>query len=79
MPVVGGVNWQSVSAPGLGWIERVPLRAWADETTVFVVMTPSQPVHGLRLRVHLHPDPAGRLVDEIDGLVGQLTIGDITL
>src|SRR5699024_9433410 len=32
-----------------------------------------------RSRVDLHPQPAGRLVDEVDGLVGQLPAGDVAV
>ena len=30
-------------------------------------------------RVHLHAQPAGRLVDEVDGLVGQEAVGDVAV
>src|SRR5699024_8296996 len=32
-----------------------------------------------RSRVDLHPQPAGSLVDEVDGLVGQLPAGDVAV
>src|SRR5699024_12199093 len=32
-----------------------------------------------RSRVDLHPQPAGRLVDEVDALVGQLPAGDVAV
>ena len=38
-----------------------------------------QPVHDLRLGVDLHADAAGRLVDQVDGLVRQLPAGDVAM
>ena len=41
--------------------------------------TPLQPVHRLRLGIDLDADAAGGLVDQVDGLVGQLPVGDVAL
>ena len=38
-----------------------------------------QLVHGLRLGVDLHANPAGGLIHQVDGLVRQLPIGDVAL
>ena len=40
---------------------------------------PFQPVHRLRLGIDLDADAAGSLVDQVDGLVGQLPVGDVAL
>ncbi len=36
-------------------------------------------IHFFRLRIHFHSDAASGFVDQIDGLVGQLPISDITI
>ena len=40
---------------------------------------PVEPVHLLGLRVNLHAQARGGLVDEVDGLVRQLPVGDIAM
>ena len=42
-------------------------------------IAPVESVQLLRLRVDLHADARRRLVDEIDGLVGELTVGDVAV
>ncbi len=40
---------------------------------------PLEPVHLLGLRVDFHADARRRLVDQVDGLVGQLPVADVTV
>ena len=40
---------------------------------------PLQAVHGLGFRVDFHANATGRLVDKVDGFVGQLAVGDVAL
>ena len=40
---------------------------------------PVEPVHLLGLGVDLHSDPPRRLVDQIDRLVGELALGDVSM
>ena len=40
---------------------------------------PLQAIHNLGFRVDLHANTTRRLVDEIDGFVGQLALGDVAL
>src|SRR6056297_1670253 len=56
---------------GLG-LERLALDLELDQPTL-------QPVQRLGLGVDFHPDTAGRLVHQVDGLVGQLPVGDVAM
>ena len=38
-----------------------------------------EPVHRLGLGIDLHPDPRGRLVDQVDRLVRQEAVGDVAM
>ena len=38
-----------------------------------------QPVHRLRLGIHFHADTRSCFVDEVDGFVGQLPVGYVTV
>ena len=40
---------------------------------------PLEPIERLGLGVDLHADARGRLVDQVDGLVGQLPVGDVAM
>ena len=40
---------------------------------------PTELVHDFRLGIHFHADTCGRLVDQVDGLVRQETIGDVAM
>ena len=53
-------------------LERLHLHLLLDET-------PLQPVHGLRLGVDLHANAAGRLINQVNGLVRQLPVGDVAM
>src|SRR5690606_6785210 len=53
-------------------LERLPFDLELDDATL-------EPIHFLGLRIDLHANPRSRLVDEIDGLVRQLPIADVTM
>ena len=53
-------------------LERLPLDLQLHHLAVELVQL-------LRLGVDLHAQPAGSLVDEVDGLVGQEAVGDVAV
>ncbi len=53
-------------------LERLALHLELDDAAV-------EPVHFLRLGVHLHADARRGLVDQVDRLVGQLPVGDVAM
>ena len=53
-------------------LERLALHLELDDS-------PVETVELLGLRVDLHADARGRLVDQVDGLVGQLAVGDVAV
>ena len=53
-------------------LERLALHLELDDAAI-------EPVHLLRLRIHLHADARRGLVDQVDGLVGQLAVGDVAV
>ena len=59
-------------ASSLFLLERLALDLELDDA-------PLEPVHRLGLRVDLHADARGRLVDQVDRLVGQLAVGDVAV
>ena len=38
-----------------------------------------EPIHFLRLGIDLHADAAGRFIHQVDGLVGQIAVGDVAM
>ena len=54
------------------FLERFPLDLELDDATVELVEL-------LRLGIDLHPQPARRLVDQVDRLVGQKAVGDVAV
>jgi hypothetical protein len=53
-------------------LERLALHLELDDAAVETIQL-------LGLRVDLHADPRRRLVDQVDGLVGQLPVGDVAV
>ncbi len=44
-----------------------------------ISVRPVEPIHGLGLGIDLHLDARRGLVDQVDGLVGQKTVGYVAV